>query len=102
MWGPLLQTFFETAVSSAICHFVVCWGSSITAAYRKRLDKLIKKASLSWDALLNQWRVVIDDDSPFLQYTPAELQSTFSEREVSQVNSSCIGYTRQPALLAVK
>ncbi|KAI5086285.1 hypothetical protein C0J45_1049, partial [Silurus meridionalis] len=35
--GELLKTFFDSVV--------VCWGSSISTAGRKRLDKLIRKAS---------------------------------------------------------
>nr|XP_019946005.1 PREDICTED: connective tissue growth factor-like [Paralichthys olivaceus] len=43
--GALLRTFFDTVVASAIFSGVVCWSSSISTADRKRLDKLIKKAS---------------------------------------------------------
>ncbi|KAI5104598.1 hypothetical protein C0J45_6224 [Silurus meridionalis] len=41
----LLKTFFDSVVASAIFYNVVCWGSSISTADRKRLDKLIRKAS---------------------------------------------------------
>ena len=40
MQGAPLNTFFDTVVASAIFYGEVCWGSS-----RKRLDKLIEKAS---------------------------------------------------------
>jgi len=43
--GALLRTFFDTVVASAIFSGVVCWSSSISTADRKRLDKLIRKAS---------------------------------------------------------
>ncbi|KAF7695156.1 hypothetical protein HF521_006879 [Silurus meridionalis] len=43
--GELLKTFFDSVVASAIFYGVVCWGSSISTADRKRLDKLIRKAS---------------------------------------------------------
>ncbi|KAI5086634.1 hypothetical protein C0J45_23309 [Silurus meridionalis] len=42
--GELLKTFFDSVVASAIFYGVVCWGSSISTADRKRLDKLIRKA----------------------------------------------------------
>ncbi|KAI4878183.1 hypothetical protein NFI96_009370 [Prochilodus magdalenae] len=38
--GALLRTFFDTVVASAIFYGVVCWGSSISTADRKKLDKL--------------------------------------------------------------
>ncbi|KAI5105020.1 hypothetical protein C0J45_4692 [Silurus meridionalis] len=43
--GELLKTFSDSVVASAIFYGVVCWGSSISTADRKRLDKLIRKAS---------------------------------------------------------
>ncbi|KAK3527069.1 hypothetical protein QTP86_008800 [Hemibagrus guttatus] len=43
--GALLKTFFDSVVASAIFYGVVCWCSSISTADRKRLDKLIRKAS---------------------------------------------------------
>lgn len=44
---PLPKTFFNinTAVASAVYHSIVFWGSIITAADRKRPDKLIRKDS---------------------------------------------------------
>ncbi|KAK3538163.1 hypothetical protein QTP70_032557 [Hemibagrus guttatus] len=41
----LLKTFFDSVVASAIFYGVVCWCSSISTADKKRLDKLIRKAS---------------------------------------------------------
>ena len=43
--GALLTSFYDSVVASAIFYGVVCWSSSISAADRRRLDKLIKKAS---------------------------------------------------------
>jgi len=43
--GALLRTFFNIVVALAIFSGVVCWSSSISNTDRKRLDKLIKKAS---------------------------------------------------------
>ncbi|KAL7850802.1 hypothetical protein SRHO_G00201510 [Serrasalmus rhombeus] len=36
MQGPLLRTFFDTVVASAILYGVVCWGGSISTADRKK------------------------------------------------------------------
>ena len=43
--GPLLRTFFDSVVASTIFYGVACWGSSISAADRRRLNKLVKKAN---------------------------------------------------------
>ncbi|KAI4890274.1 hypothetical protein NFI96_014045, partial [Prochilodus magdalenae] len=43
--GALLRTFFDAVVASAIFYGVVCWGSSISTADRKRLNRVIKKSS---------------------------------------------------------
>ncbi|KAI4876003.1 hypothetical protein NFI96_019878 [Prochilodus magdalenae] len=43
--GALLRTFFDAVVASAILYGVVCWGSSIFNADRKRLNTVIKKSS---------------------------------------------------------
>ena len=45
MQRVLLNTFYDSVVASAIFYEIVCWSSSISAAGRKRLDKLIEKAS---------------------------------------------------------
>ena len=37
-------TFYDYVVSSSIFYGVVCWSRSISAACRKKLDTLIKKA----------------------------------------------------------
>ena len=47
-------------VASAIFFGVVCWNSSITAADRKRLNKLIKRASSVLGCSLDTVEVVGD------------------------------------------
>ena len=92
MQGELLRTFFETVVASAIFFGVVCWSSSITAADRKRLDKLIKKASSVLGCPLDSVQVVgerrmiaklsslMDNVSHPMQDTITALSSSFSDR----------------------
>ena len=43
--GALLRTFGDSVVATAISFGVVCWSSSITAADRKWLNILIRRAS---------------------------------------------------------
>ncbi|KAI4896125.1 hypothetical protein NFI96_006640, partial [Prochilodus magdalenae] len=43
--GALLRTFYNAVVASAFFYGVVCWGSSISNADRKRLSRIIKKSS---------------------------------------------------------
>lgn len=90
--GALLRTFYDSVVASAIFYGVVCWGSSITAADRKRLDKLIKKASSVLGCPLDQVEEVgkkrltaklssmMDRVSHPLQHTLTALKSSFSDR----------------------
>ena len=56
--GPLLTSFYDSVVVSAIFYRVVCWSSSISAADRRRLDKLIKKASSIQGCPLDSVQVV--------------------------------------------
>ena len=42
--GDLLTSFYDSVVASAIFYGAVCWRSSNSAAGRRRLDKLIKRA----------------------------------------------------------
>lgn len=51
---PLFNTFFDTIVASTIFHSVVC----IMAANRKRLDRLIQKASSVLGCSLEPLKVV--------------------------------------------
>uniref|UniRef100_A0AAX7TRP8 Carbohydrate deacetylase n=1 Tax=Astatotilapia calliptera TaxID=8154 RepID=A0AAX7TRP8_ASTCA len=43
--GPLLKKFYDSVVASAIFYGVVCWGGSISAGDRKRLNRVIRRAS---------------------------------------------------------
>ncbi|KAI3374214.1 hypothetical protein L3Q82_005939 [Scortum barcoo] len=38
--GPLLRTFYDSVVASAIFFGIVCWASSITDRDRRRMDRL--------------------------------------------------------------
>ena len=90
--GALLKSFFDSVVASAIFFGVVCWGSSISAADRKRLNKLVKKASSVLGCPLDPVEVVadrrmiaklsslMDNTSHPLQDTLTTLGSSFSER----------------------
>lgn len=48
MQGALLWTLYDSVVALAILYGVACCRSSITATERKKLNKLVKKASLAW------------------------------------------------------
>ena len=54
--GAYLTTYYDSVVASDIFYGVVCWSSSTLAAGRRRLDKLIKKASsiLGWPLALEK------------------------------------------------
>ena len=41
----LLKTFYDSVVVSAIFYAVACWGAGSTERDRKRLNKLVKRAS---------------------------------------------------------
>ncbi|TWW63624.1 hypothetical protein D4764_03G0006320 [Takifugu flavidus] len=43
--GPLLRTFYDSVVGSAIFYGIVCWSSSITDRDRKRMDRLVRRTS---------------------------------------------------------
>ncbi|KAI3377337.1 hypothetical protein L3Q82_008540 [Scortum barcoo] len=43
--GPLLRTFYDSVVASAIFYGIVCWASSITDRDRRRMDRLVRRAS---------------------------------------------------------
>lgn len=55
--GALLKTFFHSVVMSAIFYDVVCWNSSLSTAERKRLEKLIMKASAAFGCPLDPVQV---------------------------------------------
>ena len=58
--GDLLTSFYDPVVASAIFYGVVCWSSSISAADRRRLEKLIRKASSILGCPLDPVQVVGD------------------------------------------
>ncbi|TWW59264.1 Catenin alpha-2 [Takifugu flavidus] len=43
--GPLLRTFYDSVVGSAIFYGIGCWSSSITDRDRKRMDRRVRRAS---------------------------------------------------------
>ncbi|CAI5669586.1 unnamed protein product [Oreochromis niloticus] len=90
--GALLKTFYDSVVASVIFYSVVCWSSGLSAAERKRLDKLIRKASSVLGCTLDPVQVVgdrrtlakitslMDRVSHPMHVNVAELQSSFSDR----------------------
>ncbi|XP_055367950.1 uncharacterized protein LOC129604646 [Betta splendens] len=90
--GPLLKTFYDSVVASAILYGVVCWGSSITARDRKRLDRIIRKSSSVLGCTLDtvqevgERRVlakltsIMDQVSHPLEDSLSALESSFSSR----------------------
>ena len=90
--GALLTSFYAPLVASAMFYWVVCWCSSISAAYRKRLDKLIKKASyilgcpldpvqvVGESSIMDKPSLLLVKESHLLQFTVTALDSSFSER----------------------
>ena len=112
--GALLETFYDSVVASAVFFGVVCWGSRISTADRKRLDRLNRRASSVLGYLLDPVEVVgqrrmmaklssfKDNQSHPLQDTITALGSSSAEGEVSQFVPHSRSYTVQPALLLVK
>jgi hypothetical protein len=90
--GPLLKTFYDSVVASAILYAVACWSSSITERDIKKLDKVIKKSSSVLGCPLDSVREVGDrrvlakltamltHESHPLHYTLSALESSFSDR----------------------
>ncbi|KAI4883826.1 hypothetical protein NFI96_006019, partial [Prochilodus magdalenae] len=87
--GALPRTSFDTVVASAIFYGGVCWGSSISTADRKRLDKLLKRAGSVLGSPLDPVQVVgdrrmlasmLEKDSHPMHETLAALGSSFSDR----------------------
>lgn len=89
--GALLRTFFDTVVASAIFFGVACWRSSISAADRKRLEKIINQASSVLGCPLDSVQTVgerrmtaklsslLDNDSHPMQDIITALSSSFSD-----------------------
>ncbi|TWW65078.1 hypothetical protein D4764_22G0007250 [Takifugu flavidus] len=90
--GPLLRTFYDSVVGSAIFYGIVCWSSSIRDRDRKRMDRLVRRASSILGCPLDSVEVVgngrlmaklssmLNNTSPPLQDTLTALGSSFSER----------------------
>ncbi|CAI5677697.1 unnamed protein product [Oreochromis niloticus] len=90
--GPLLKTFYDSVVASAIFYGVVCWGGSISAGDRKRLNRLIRRASSVLGCPLDPVEVVsdrrmvaklsslLDNISHPMHETVTALSSSFSGR----------------------
>ncbi|TWW53320.1 hypothetical protein D4764_0013870 [Takifugu flavidus] len=90
--GPLLRTFYDSVVGSAIFYGFVCWSSSITDRDRKRMDRLVRRASSVLGCPLDSVEVVgngrmmaklssmLNNMSHPLQDTLTALGSSFSER----------------------
>ena len=90
--GALLRTFYDSVVASAIFFGVVCWSSSIKAADRKRLNKLIKRASsvpgsslhpaegVGDRRMIAKLSSMLENTSHPLHGTLTSLSSTFSDR----------------------
>ena len=88
----LLRTFYDSVVASAIFYAVVCWRGGSTDRDRKRLNKLIKRASSVLDCPLDSMEVVgerrmlakltsiMDNTSHPLHDTVESLSSSFSSR----------------------
>lgn len=58
--GPLLKSFCDSAVASAIFYVVVCWGSSSAALEKKRLNKLTLMAGSVLGCSLDTLEVVTE------------------------------------------
>ncbi|TWW81606.1 hypothetical protein D4764_01G0014210 [Takifugu flavidus] len=90
--GPLLRTFYDSVVGSAILYGIVCWSSSITDRDRKRMDRLVRRASSVLGCPLDSVEVVgngrmmaklssmLNNTSHPRQDTLTALGSSFSER----------------------
>ncbi|XP_036439777.1 uncharacterized protein LOC118817317 [Colossoma macropomum] len=89
-------------VASAIFYGVVCWGSSISTADRKRLDRLIKRASSVMGSPLDPVQVVgdrrmlarlasmLENSSHPMHETLAALGSSFSDRLLHPKSHHCL------------
>ncbi|TWW73515.1 RNA-directed DNA polymerase from mobile element jockey [Takifugu flavidus] len=91
-FGVLLRTFYDSVVGSAIFYGIVYWSSSITDRDRKRMDRLVRRASSVLGCPLDSVEVVgngrmmaklssmLNNTSHPLQDTLTALGSSFSER----------------------
>ncbi|KAI3369406.1 hypothetical protein L3Q82_007480 [Scortum barcoo] len=60
--GPLLRTFYDSVVASAIFYGIVCWASSITDRDRRRMDRLVRRASSVLGCPLDSVEVVGNEE----------------------------------------
>ncbi|KAI3377103.1 hypothetical protein L3Q82_000302 [Scortum barcoo] len=67
--GPLLRTFYDSVVASAIFYGIVCWASSISDRDRRRMDRLVRRmppglsgADLGLRALLGRLQLLRTPD----------------------------------------
>ncbi|TWW74578.1 hypothetical protein D4764_14G0005810 [Takifugu flavidus] len=89
--GPLLRTFYDSVVGSAIFYGIACWSSSITDRDSWRMDRLVRRASSVLGCPLDSVEVVgngrlmaklssmLNNTSHPLQDTLTALGSSFSE-----------------------
>ena len=89
---PLLRTFYDTVVAAMVFYAVVCWGGGCSERDKKRLNRLIKRASSVCGSPLDPIEVVgerrtlsklssiIVNSSHPLHQTVNDLRSTFSKR----------------------
>ncbi|KAI3356779.1 hypothetical protein L3Q82_003318 [Scortum barcoo] len=91
-YKPLLRTFYETVVASVVSYAVVCWGGGCSERDKKRLNRLIKRASSVCGCPLDSIEVmgerralaklstIMDNTSHPLHQTVGALSSSFSNR----------------------
>ena len=89
---PLLRTFYDSVVASALLYAVVCWSCGSTERDRKRLNKLVRKASsvlgcplesieeVGERRMLAKLTSIMDNTSHPLHDTVGALSSSFSSR----------------------
>ena len=92
MSRPLLRTFYDSVVASAIHYAAVCWAPGSTEWDRNRLNKLVRRASSTLGCSLDSVEEVrdrrvlakvtsiMDNTSHPLHRTVEELRSSFSGR----------------------
>ena len=88
---PLLKSFYDSIVASALLYAVVCWAPGSTERDRKRLNKLVRKATsvlgcpldsveeVAERRVLSKLRSIMDNTSHPLHHTVEELSSSFSK-----------------------
>uniref|UniRef100_A0A8C7Z516 Reverse transcriptase domain-containing protein n=1 Tax=Oryzias sinensis TaxID=183150 RepID=A0A8C7Z516_9TELE len=89
---PLLRTFYDSVVASVIQYAVACWGAGSTDRDRKRLNKLVRRASsvlgcpldfveeVGERRMLAKLTSIMDNTSHPLHQTVEALSSSFSGR----------------------